>query len=82
MDCRAVPEHSAEAAQDCNNREELLASRRGLMDVLQEVIHDLDADKVTQGEFDHFSFTWQAVDAVVRDQLQMLQPESTGGEPA
>ena len=72
----------AEVAQDCDDREELLASRRGLMDVLQEVIHDLDADKVTQGEFDHFSFTWQAVDAVVRDQLQMLQPETIGGEHA
>jgi hypothetical protein len=35
------------------------------------VVSDLDHDKVSQEEFEHFSFTWQAVDALVRDQLMM-----------
>jgi hypothetical protein len=30
-------------------------------------VNDLDAERVTQEEFDHFSFTWQAVDTLVRD---------------
>ena len=47
-----------------------LASRKHqLMDILGEVINDLDRKKVSQEEFEHFSFTWQAVDALVRDQV-------------
>ncbi len=63
----------AASARDATDRAKLLAGKNALMDILAEVVHDLDADKVTQEEFDHFSFTWQAVDAVVRDQLLLLQ---------
>jgi len=40
-----------------------------LMDILEEVIGDLERERVSQDEFEHFSFTWQAVDALVRDRL-------------
>jgi hypothetical protein len=31
---------------------------------------------VSQDEFEHFSFTWQAVDTVVRDRLSVALPAS------
>ena len=57
----------------------LLKHKLELMDILEEVIGDLERERVSQDEFEHFSFTWQAVDALVRDRL-MLQPveQSTG----
>ena len=33
-------------------------------------------------EFEHFSFTWQAVDALVRDRLLFAANEVAEGEPA
>ena len=62
----------AEGARSNSNYQELLAHKNQLMDVLEEVVGDLDAEKVSQEEFEHFSFTWQAVDALVRDQIMML----------
>jgi len=56
-------------ARDTTVRTELLALRERLVEILQRVVRDLDADKVTREEFDHFSFTWQAVDRIVRDYL-------------
>ncbi len=50
----------------------LSASKHELMDILEEVVSDLERERVSQEEFEHFSFTWQAVDALVRDRL-MLQ---------
>jgi hypothetical protein len=44
--------------------------RERLVEILQEVVTDLDAERVTKEEFDHFSFTWQAVDTLLRDQLR------------
>ena len=38
-----------------------------LIEILKEVVHDLDTERVSQEEFDHFSFTWQAVDTLLRD---------------
>ena len=40
-----------------------------LMNMLGEVVKGLDQEKVNQAEFEHFSFTWQAVDALLRDQM-------------
>jgi TRAP transporter TAXI family solute receptor len=40
-----------------------------LVAMLDEVVRDLDKDRVTPEEFDHFSFTWQAVDTLVRDRM-------------
>jgi hypothetical protein len=43
--------------------------------MLQHIVSDLDHDHVSQEEFEHFSFTWQAVDTVVRDRLSMARSE-------
>ncbi len=43
-----------------------------MVDILQQVIEDLDRDRVTPEEFSYFSFTWQAVESVVRDRQQDL----------
>jgi TRAP transporter TAXI family solute receptor len=50
---------------------ELLQYKHQLMDILEEVVSGLDGERVNQEEFEHFSFTWQAVDAQVRDRLQL-----------
>jgi uncharacterized protein len=46
----------------------LAMGKQQLIDILGEVVSDLDNQRVSQEEFEHFSFTWQAVDALVRDQ--------------
>ena len=50
---------------------ELATSKDELMDILSEVIDELEGERVSQSEFEHFSFTWQAVDALVRDQFTL-----------
>jgi CRISPR/Cas system CSM-associated protein Csm2 small subunit len=50
---------------------ELATSKDELMDILSEVIDELESERVSQSEFEHFSFTWQAVDALVRDQFTL-----------
>ena len=45
----------------------LQAQKDRLIEILKEVVHDLDSERVSQEEFDHFSFTWQAVDTLLRD---------------
>jgi hypothetical protein len=40
------------------------------------VVGDLEREKVNQEEFEHFSFTWQAVDALVRDRLHLVDARS------
>lgn len=62
----------AQMARGNSDRSQLLESKNQLMDILGEVVGDLDAERVSQEEFEHFSFTWQAVDAMVRDQLMLL----------
>ena len=49
--------------------------------MLRRVVKDLDKDKVTQEEFEHFSFTWRAVDTLVRDRLTM-QPAAAPPGPS
>ena len=51
----------------------LYVLRDQLVSMLQQVITDLSKDRVSQEEFEHFSFTWQAVDAVVRDRLAQVE---------
>ena len=62
----------AEGARDNHDLRALVNYKNALMDILGEVVSDLDQEKVSQEEFEHFSFTWQAVDALVRDQLMLL----------
>jgi TRAP transporter TAXI family solute receptor len=59
----------AEATRATENVQELSAYKNQLMDILREVVVDLDKNLVSQKEFEHFSFAWQAVDALVRDQM-------------
>ena len=59
----------AEATRATRDFVELQENKNLLMDILRDVVSDLDRDVVSQEEFEHFSFTWQAVDALVRDQM-------------
>jgi TRAP transporter TAXI family solute receptor len=57
-------------ARDAGQDDDLSPLRERLVEILQQVVTDLDAERVTKEEFDHFSFTWQAVDTLLRDQLR------------
>jgi TRAP transporter TAXI family solute receptor len=61
---------ATQARQECGISE-LLERKHQLMDMLEEVVGDLEREKVNQEEFEHFSFTWQAVDALVRDRMHL-----------
>jgi TRAP transporter TAXI family solute receptor len=61
----------ASSARKEHGVNDLLGAKQQLLDILQEVIGDLERERVSQEEFEHFSFTWQAVDALVRDRLQL-----------
>jgi hypothetical protein len=61
----------ASTAGDESELDKLLAHKRQLIDILTEVVADLESEKVSQEEFEHFSFTWQAVDALVRDRMTL-----------
>jgi hypothetical protein len=61
-----------EEARAADTYEALMGHKNHLINILGEVVSDLDQEKVSQEEFEHFSFTWQAVDALVRDQMLML----------
>jgi TRAP transporter TAXI family solute receptor len=56
---------------------DFLGLQNRLVDILGNVVRDLDSDRVTREEFDHFSFTWQAVDTLVRDRSIRQQRGST-----
>jgi TRAP transporter TAXI family solute receptor len=62
----------AGAVRHENDRNILFHSKHQLMDILGEVMTDLEKEKVSQEEFEHFTFTWQSVDALVRDRLTIL----------
>jgi TRAP transporter TAXI family solute receptor len=47
-----------------------------MIDILRTVVKDLDAERVTKDEFDHFSFTWRAVDTLVRDRSRAIMSSS------
>ena len=72
----------ATAARADTLLDQLLQRKHQLMDMLEEVVGDLDREKVSQEEFEHFSFTWQAVDALVRDRMHLEHtlPETKGGD--
>jgi hypothetical protein len=67
---RRLMEISAQARKETRVAD-LLQRKHQLMDMLEEVVGDLEGEKVSQEEFEHFSFTWQAVDALVRDRLHL-----------
>ena len=53
-------------------------SFRAVVEMLSEVIEDLDAERVTKEEFDHFSFTWRAVESLLRERTLKQVMKSTG----
>ncbi|MEP6390905.1 MAG: TAXI family TRAP transporter solute-binding subunit [Halioglobus sp.] len=55
------------------NPDALMENKHQLVDILTEVVNDLERERVSQEEFEHFSFTWQAVDALLRDRLALSQ---------
>jgi TRAP transporter TAXI family solute receptor len=61
----------ADQAREVQAVKELQPLEERLVDILRIMVSDLDADRVTKEEFDHFSFTWQAVDMLVRDRRQV-----------
>jgi TRAP transporter TAXI family solute receptor len=63
----------AEQARHTESYEQLLTLKDRLVTMLQQIVNDLSKDQVTQEEFEHFSFTWQAVDTVVRDRLMLAK---------
>jgi TRAP transporter TAXI family solute receptor len=74
----------AAAARTDTEVVQLHQRKHQLMDMLEEVVGDLERERVSQEEFEHFSFTWQAVDALVRDRLLMsgAVPEVGAGRAA
>ncbi len=54
--------------------------KNALMDILEEVVGDLERERVSQDEFEHFSFTWQAVDALLRDRLLLIREREISSE--
>lgn len=68
----------AEQARQSSSPDTLPALKDQLVEILRRVVADLDRETVTQDEFEHFSFTWQAVDALVRDRqtLPGVRPDA------
>lgn len=62
----------AGTARHETDRQHLFKAKHQLMDILGEVMTDLEKEKVSQDEFEHFTFTWQSVDALVRDRLTIF----------
>ncbi len=59
----------AEEAANLVKKEDLLPVRDRLVAMLRGVVIDLDYERVSQDDFEHFSFTWNAVDTLIRDRL-------------
>ncbi len=53
-----------------------------LVKMLEQVVQDLDKERFTQDEFEHFSFTWQAVDTLVRDRMTLATHPLAGNKSA
>lgn len=69
----------AEEAAATSKESELHGLHERLVAMLRGVVTDLDRDRVSQGEFEHFSFTWDAVDTLVRDRMTRVAKEPRDG---
>ena len=70
---------TAEEAAATSKESELHGLHERLVAMLRGVVTDLDRDRVSQGEFEHFSFTWDAVDTLVRDRMTRVAKEPRDG---
>ena len=62
----------AEKAEATPKRIDLFPLRDRLVAILHSVVIDLDKTRVSQQEFEHFSFTWNAVNRLVCDRLNVV----------
>jgi hypothetical protein len=62
----------AEKAETTPKRIDLFPLRDRLVAILRSVVIDLDKTRVSQQEFEHFSFTWNAVNRLVCDRLNVV----------
>ena len=67
----------AEVASATTKRADLEPLHGRLVVMLRQVVVDLGEDRVSQDEFAHFSFTWSAVDTLVRDRLSARDQADT-----
>lgn len=63
----------AEQARSTDTREDFRVLKDRLVTILESVVRDLERDRFNQEEFEHFSFTWQAVDSLVREKLALAE---------
>ena len=69
----------AEEASHAEKAADLAPLHDRLVRMLRSVVGDLDGDRVSQDEFEHFSFTWEAVDRLVRHRLD--RAAESGADP-
>ncbi len=65
-------------ARETNSPERLESLKDELLGMLQQLLQDLDRNRVTQDEFEHFSFTWRAADIVIRDRMTLAAGRQGG----
>jgi TRAP transporter TAXI family solute receptor len=53
--------------------EELAALRKKLLDILQQVVTDLDVDRITSESFESFTFPWEVANNALRHQEMLLR---------
>ena len=75
---RSLVEIAGEA-RESDSVEALQSMKDRLVDMLQGVVTDLESERVTQEEFEHFSFMWQAVDRLVRDRQTLVLESMVAG---
>ncbi len=61
-----------ETARNSASAKELAGLRTGLFEMLDQVVHDLDKDKIDGQGFQYFAFTWRvALDAITARQAEL-----------
>jgi TRAP transporter TAXI family solute receptor len=62
-------------ARVSQSNDDIAPLQERLIEILRAMIGDLEGERVTKDEFDHFSFTWQAVDTLVRDRYASIKAD-------
>ena len=66
-------------ARSAHSVQDLDGLKDRLLEILEHLLQELDQQRVTQDEFEHFSFAWQAADTVVRDRLVLMSSGAIDG---